>query len=91
MLVIKNIEKIDGFKYNKFYTIINGIEEDEYYSFWLEYEVGNVIHTHDFPILLYRHPNHNGLYKLSYKHIFSWIEKEKIQSIDNLIEEFRKL
>ena len=92
MLVINNLEKIEGIKYNEFYTISNGIEERLYYTFWLEYKMDNGIkEIHQFPIILHRTPNGEGKYRISYQNRGIWLEKESIQSINTLIEQFRKL
>lgn len=87
MLVIHNVNKINGYKYSDLFKIKYAEVRNEKYSFWLEYN-GEM---HEFPIELSRHPNFDGSYELSYKNRYMLVSKNTIMDIDILVEKFRQL
>lgn len=82
MLTIENIDKIRGTKYSEA-LYVGGVKEwDNHYEFTLVGYSTNQIET----ILLHRRQTSDKRYIMEYKGHTLWVDKDKLSSIDGIIE-----
>jgi len=80
-LKIKNISKLIGMPYDDRLTIIGVIEEDKWYEFRLNNDLGNSIYS----ILLHRRQTDSGHYIMEYDSKTLWLTKEEIDMPEKII------
>lgn len=82
MLTIQNIDKIRGTKYSEA-LYVGGVKEwDNHYEFTLLGYSSNQIET----ILLHRRRTSDGRYIMEYKGHTLWVNRDKLDTIDGIIE-----
>lgn len=82
MLTIQNIDKIRGTKYSEA-LYVGGVKEwDNHYEFTLLGYSSNQIET----ILLHRRRTSDGRYIMEYKGHTLWVNMDKLDTIDGIIE-----
>jgi hypothetical protein len=80
-LKIKNISKLIGMPYDDRLTIIGVIEEDKWYEFRLNNDLGNSMYS----ILLHRRQTDSGHYIMEYDSKTLWLTKEEIDMPEKII------
>jgi hypothetical protein len=80
-LKIHNIHKIIGMKYDERLTITGVIEEDKYYEFHLNNDLGNSVYS----ILLHRRQTDSGHYIMEYDGKTLWVTKDEIDTTEKII------
>jgi len=86
-LTIENIDKIKGHKYSE-WLIVGGVMESEfYYEFTLLDEKGTQVET----ILLHRRQTSDKRYIMEYNNQTLWITKDRLSTIDGIIECMREI
>ena len=86
-LTIENIDKIKGHKYSEWLTVGGVKEWDNHYEFTLLDEKGSQVET----ILLHRKQTSDKRYIMEYNNQTLWITKDRLSTIDGVIECMREI
>lgn len=86
-LTIENIDKIRGHKYSEWLTVGGVKEWDNHYEFTLLDEKGSQVET----ILLHRRQTSDKRYILEYNNQTMWVSKDRLSTIDGVIECMREI
>ena len=87
ILTIENIDKIKGHKYSE-WLIVGGVKEwDNHYEFTLLDEKGSQVET----ILLHRKQTSDKRYIMEYNNQTLWVTKDRLNTIDGVIECMREI
>ena len=86
-LTIENIDKIKGHKYSEWLTVGGVMESDFYYEFTLLDEKHNQVET----ILVHRRQTSDKRYIMEYNNQTLWITKDRLSTIDGIIECMREI
>jgi hypothetical protein len=86
-LTIENIDKIRGHKYSEWLEVGGVTESDFYYEFTLLGEKGSQVET----ILLHRKQTSDKRYIMEYNNQTLWITKDRLSTIDGIIECMREI
>ena len=81
-LTIENIDKIKGHKYSEWLTVGGVMESDTHYEFTLLDEKHTQVET----ILLHRKQTSDKRYIMEYNNQTLWITKDRLSTIDGIIE-----
>ena len=87
ILTIENIDKIKGHKYSEWLTVGGVTESDTHYEFTLLDEKHNQVET----ILLHRRQTSDKRYIMEYNNQTLWITKDRLSTIDGVIECMREI
>ena len=87
ILTIENIDKIKGHKYSEWLTVIGVKEWDNHYEFTLADEKGSQIEE----ILLHRRQTSDKRYIMEYNGQTLWVSKDRLNTIDGVIECMREI
>ena len=87
ILTIENIDKIKGHKYSEWLTVGGVMESDTHYEFTLLDEKHNQVET----ILLHRKQTSDKRYIMEYNNQTLWITKDRLSTIDGIIECMREI
>ena len=87
ILTIENIDKIKGHKYSEWLTVGGVTESDTHYEFTLLDEKGSQVET----ILLHRKQTSDKRYIMEYNNQTLWITKDRLSTIDGIIECMREI
>ena len=87
ILTIENIDKIKGHKYSEWLTVGGVMESDTHYEFTLLDEKHNQVET----ILLHRRQTSDKRYIMEYNNQTLWITKDRLSTIDGIIECMREI
>ncbi len=87
ILTIENIDKIIGQKYNDNLRVGGVKEWDGHYEFTLLYASSNQIET----ILLHRRQTTDKKYIMEYKGQTLWVSKDRLSTIDGILECMREV
>ncbi len=87
ILTIENIDKIKGHKYSEWLTVGGVKEWDDHYEFTLLDEKGSQVET----ILLHRRQTSDKRYIMEYNNQTLWITKDRLSTIDGIIECMREI
>ena len=87
VLTIENIDKIKGHKYSEWLTVIGVKEWDNHYEFTLADEKGSQIEE----ILLHRRQTSDKRYIMEYNGQTLWVTKDRLNTIDGVIECMREI
>jgi hypothetical protein len=87
ILTIENIDKIKGHKYSEWLTVGGVKEWDDHYEFTLLDEKGSQVET----ILLHRKQTSDKRYIMEYNNQTLWITKDRLSTIDGIIECMREI
>ena len=87
VLTIENIDKIRGAKYSEWLSVGGVTESDFYYEFTLLDEKGSQVET----ILLHRRQTSDKRYILEYNNQTMWVTKDRLNTIDGVIECMREI
>ena len=82
ILTIENIDKIRGHKYSEWLEVGGVTESDFYYEFTLLDERGSQVET----ILLHRRQTSDKRYIMEYNNHTLWVTKDRLDTIDAIIE-----
>jgi hypothetical protein len=86
-LTIENIDKIKGHKYSEWLEVGGVTESDFYYEFTLLDEKHTQVET----ILLHRRQTSDKRYIMEYNNQTLWITKDRLSTIDGVIECMREI
>ena len=86
-LTIENIDKIRGHKYSEWLEVGGVTESDFYYEFTLLDEKHTQVET----ILLHRRQTSDKRYILEYNNQTMWVTKDRLNTIDGVIECMREI
>ena len=86
-LTIENIDKIKGHKYSEWLTVGGVKEWDDHYEFTLLDEKGSQVET----ILLHRRQTSDKRYIMEYNNQTLWITKDRLSTIEEIIECMREI
>ncbi len=86
-LTIENIDKIVGSDYNDSLRVAGVKEWDTHYEFTLIYAHHNTIET----ILLHRRQTSDKRYIMEYKGQTLWVSKDRLSTIDGILECMREV
>ena len=86
-LTIENIDKIKGHKYSEWLEVGGVVESDFYYEFTLLDEKHTQVET----ILLHRKQTSDKRYIMEYNNQTLWITKDRLSTIDGVIECMREI
>ena len=86
-LTIENIDKIKGHKYSEWLTVGGVKEWDNHYEFTLLDEKGSQVET----ILLHRKQTSDKRYIMEYNNQTLWVSKDRLNTIDGVIECMREI
>jgi hypothetical protein len=86
-LTIENIDKIKGHKYSEWLTVGGVMESDTHYEFTLLDDRGSQVET----ILLHRRQTSDKRYIMEYNNQTLWITKDRLSTIDGIIECMREI
>lgn len=87
MITIKNVDKIRGTKYSEA-LYVGGVKEwDNHYEFTLLGYSSNQVET----ILLHRRQTDDKRYILEYNGHTLWVSKDRLSSIDGILECMREV
>jgi hypothetical protein len=86
-LTIENIDKIRGHKYSEWLEVGGVTESDFYYEFTLLDEKHTQVET----ILLHRRQTSDKRYIMEYNNQTLWITKDRLSTIDGIIECMREI
>jgi len=86
-LTIENIDKIKGHKYSEWLTVGGVMESDTHYEFTLLDEKHTQVET----ILLHRKQTSDKRYIMEYNKQTLWITKDRLSTIDGIIECMREI
>ena len=87
ILTIENIDKIKGHKYSEWLTVGGVTESDTHYEFTLLDEKGSQVET----ILLHRRQTSDKRYIMEYNNQTLWVTKDRLSTIDGVIECMREI
>ena len=87
ILTIENIDKIKGHKYSEWLTVGGVKEWDDHYEFTLLDDKGSQVET----ILLHRRQTSDKRYIMEYNNQTLWITKDRLSTIDGIIECMREV
>ena len=87
ILTIENIDKIKGHKYSEWLTVGGVKEWDNHYEFTLLDEKGSQVET----ILLHRRQTSDKKYIMEYNNQTLWVTKDRLNTIDGVIECMREI
>ena len=87
ILTIENIDKIKGHKYSEWLTVGGVKEWDNHYEFTLLGEKGSQVET----ILLHRKQTSDKRYIVEYNNQTLWVTKDRLSTIDGVIECMREI
>ena len=87
ILTIENIDKIKGHKYSEWLTVGGVMESDTHYEFTLLDEKHTQVET----ILLHRKQTSDKRYIMEYNHHTMWVSKDRLSTIDGIIECMREI
>ena len=87
ILTIENIDKIKGHKYSEWLSVGGVKEWDNHYEFTLLGEKGSQVET----ILLHRKQTSDKRYIMEYNNQTLWITKDRLSTIDGVIECMREI
>ena len=87
ILTIENIDKIKGHKYSEWLSVGGVKEWDDHYEFTLLDEKGSQVET----ILLHRRQTSDKRYIMEYNNQTLWITKDRLSTIDGVIECMREI
>ena len=87
VLTIENIDKIRGAKYSEWLSVGGVTESDFYYEFTLLDEKGSQVET----ILLHRKQTSDKRYIMEYNNQTLWVTKDRLNTIDGVIECMREI
>jgi hypothetical protein len=87
ILTIENIDKIIGHDYNDNLRVAGVKEWDTHYEFTLVYGTNNTIET----ILLHRRQTSDKRYIMEYKGQTLWVSKDRLSTIDGILECMREV
>jgi hypothetical protein len=87
ILTIENIDKIKGHKYSEWLTVGGVMESDFYYEFTLLDEKHTQVET----ILLHRRQTSDKRYIMEYNNQTLWVTKDRLSTIDGVIECMREI
>ena len=87
ILTIENIDKIKGHDYSEWLKVGGVTESDNYYGFTLLDEKHNQVET----ILLHRKQTSDKRYIMEYNNQTLWITKDRLSTIDGIIECMREI
>ena len=87
ILTIENIDKIKGHKYSEWLSVGGVKEWDNHYEFTLLDEKGSQVET----ILLHRKQTSDKRYILEYNNQTMWVSKDRLNTIDGVIECMREI
>ena len=87
ILTIENIDKIKGHKYSEWLTVGGVTESDTHYEFTLLDEKHTQVET----ILLHRKQTSDKRYIMEYNNQTLWITKDRLSTIDGIIECMREI
>ena len=87
VLTIENIDKIRGHKYSEWLTVGGVTESDTHYEFTLLDEKHTQVET----ILLHRRQTSDKRYILEYNNQTMWVSKDRLSTIDGVIECMREI
>jgi hypothetical protein len=86
-LTIENIDKIKGHKYSEWLTVGGVMESDTHYEFTLLDEKHTQVET----ILLHRKQTSDKRYIMEYNNQTLWITKDRLSTIEGIIECMREI
>ena len=86
-LTIENIDKIRGHKYSEWLKVGGVKEWDNHYEFTLLDEKGSQVET----ILLHRKQTSDKRYIMEYNNQTLWVTKDRLNTIDGVIECMREI
>jgi hypothetical protein len=86
-LTIENIDKIKGHKYSEWLEVGGVMESDTHYEFTLLDEKHTQVET----ILLHRRQTSDKRYIMEYNNQTLWITKDRLSTIDGIIECMREV
>jgi hypothetical protein len=86
-LTIENIDKIKGHKYSEWLNVGGVIEWDNHYEFTLLDLKGSQVET----ILLHRRQTSDKKYIMEYNNQTLWVTKDRLNTIDAIIECMREI
>ena len=86
-LTIENIDKIKGHKYSEWLTVGGVMESDTHYEFTLLDEKHTQVET----ILLHRRQTSDKRYIMEYNNQTLWVSKDRLNTIDGIIECMREI
>ena len=86
-LTIENIDKIKGHKYSEWLKVGGVKEWDNHYEFTLLDEKGSQVET----ILLHRKQTSDKKYIMEYNNQTLWVTKDRLSTIDGVIECMREI
>ena len=87
ILTIENIDKIKGHKYSEWLKVGGVKEWDNHYEFTLLDEKGSQVET----ILLHRKQTSDKRYIMEYNNQTLWVSKDRLNTIDGVIECMREI
>ena len=87
ILTIENIDKIRGHKYSEWLTVGGVTESDTHYEFTLLDEKHTQVET----ILLHRRQTSDKRYIMEYNGQTLWVSKDRLSTIDGVIECMREI
>ena len=87
VLTIENIDKIRGHKYSEWLEVSGVTESDFYYEFTLLDEKHTQVET----VLLHRRQTSDKRYIMEYNNQTLWITKDRLSTIDGIIECMREI
>jgi len=87
ILTIENIDKIKGHKYSEWLEVGGVMESDTHYEFTLLDEKHTQVET----ILLHRKQTSDKRYIMEYNNQTLWITKDRLSTIDGIIECMREI
>ena len=87
VLTIENIDKIKGHKYSEWLSVGGVKEWDNHYEFTLLDEKGSQVET----ILLHRKQTSDKRYIMEYNNQTLWVTKDRLNTIDGVIECMREI
>jgi hypothetical protein len=87
ILTIENIDKIKGHDYSAWLKVGGVTESDTHYEFTLLDEKGSQVET----ILLHRRQTSDKRYIMEYNNQTLWITKDRLSTIDGVIECMREI
>ena len=86
-LTIENIDKIKGHKYSEWLTVGGVKESDNHYEFTLLDEKHTQVET----IILHRKQTSDKRYIMEYNNQTLWVTKDRLNTIDGVIECMREI
>jgi hypothetical protein len=86
-LTIENIDKIKGHKYSEWLEVGGVKEWDNHYEFTLLDEKGTQVET----IILHRKQTSDKRYIMEYNNQTLWVSKDRLSTIDGVIECMREI